>query len=324
MRALSSSLLALLLLAPSVLRAAARADGAEAALARINAPLAPLSAPLAAPAPLVAPALAAPAALPSAPATLSAPAALPAPAAALSPATAPAAADSGETTGPDFSRRIRRFLNRLADPFGRAPPAEAAPSEPWAAAARDEIARLRAEKKSKEEVRGYVRAQADEAVARIKAERGVANLGFHYNLHGGTPESYAEHGIRASRGDIARRDLNEKVYFFQSARHPLFDVLDASDPKQLFFASRMGWTLVVFDLDAPELKAARADGRITNFGAISMDFHGMSGVPPSAFLAPPLRVFTDVDRQIGLGRLTRDEETLATVRYLEAALRRRN
>jgi hypothetical protein len=56
-------------------------------------------------------------------------------------------------------------------------------------------------------------------------------------------------------------------------------------------------------------------------GAISMDFHeGMRGVPYSTFLAPPLEVFSGTAKKIGLRRLSRDEETLATVRYLEAAL----
>lgn len=137
---------------------------------------------------------------------------------------------------------------------------------------------------------------------------------------------YVGAGIRASKGDIALRysmnaDANDKVYYFQTAQHDPYAALDAGNGEILFLPSRMGSTLSVFALDAPELTAAMADGRITRVGAISMDFHkGMRGVPYSAFLAPPLTVFTGVAKKVGLKRLTRDEETLATVRYLEAAL----
>ena len=46
----------------------------------------------------------------------------------------------------------------------------------------------------------------------------------------------------------------------------------------------------------------------------------MRGVPYSTYLAPPLEVFVGTAKKIGLKKLSRDEETLATVRYLEAAL----
>src|SRR5581483_5545130 len=108
---------------------------------------------------------------------------------------------------------------------------------------------------------------------------------------------------------------------FQTAGHQPYDALDASNGEIMFLPSRMGSVLSVFALDAPELKAAMADGRISNFGSISMDFHkGMRGVPYSAFLAPPVQVFVGTAKKLGLRRLSRDEETLATVRFLEAAL----
>jgi hypothetical protein len=82
----------------------------------------------------------------------------------------------------------------------------------------------------------------------------------------------------------------------------------------------MGHALSVFAVDAPELETARADGRIANAGSISMDFHkGMRGVPYSAFLAPPVEVFIGTAKKVGLKKLSRDEETLATARFLEAA-----
>jgi hypothetical protein len=171
-----------------------------------------------------------------------------------------------------------------------------------------------------------VRAEAAAAFERIKAARGTANVAFHYNLHGGARDSYVGAGIRASKGDIALRyttggDANDKVYFFQTAVNDPYTALDARNGEILFWPSRMGSALSVFALDAPELAAAMTDGRIARVGSISMDFHkGMRGVPYRAFLAPPLEVFVRTAKKIGLRGLSRDEETLATVRYLEAAL----
>jgi len=115
-------------------------------------------------------------------------------------------------------------------------------------------------------------------------------------------------------------DRNYKVYHFQSELHQLYDVLNENHPQHLFIPTRMGTALNIFDLDAPALQAARADGRIKNSNAISMDFHGMQGVPYSAYMAPPLEVFSGTAKKVGAGRLSRDEETLANVRYIEAAL----
>ncbi|MFI5345992.1 MAG: hypothetical protein ACHQ51_06425 [Elusimicrobiota bacterium] len=194
-----------------------------------------------------------------------------------------------------------------------------------APAIRAEIEGLRAEGKSKAEVTAYVRAEADAATARILAGRGMTNLGFHYNLHGGARDGYVGRGISATMGDIALNytihgDRNYKVYFFQTEKYRLYDILNESNPAQYLFPSRMGNNLSVFDLNAPVLTAARADGRIKNFGQISMDFHGMKGVPYSTYLAPPIEVFHRTAQKIGMKKLSRDEETLATVRYLEAAL----
>jgi hypothetical protein len=193
-------------------------------------------------------------------------------------------------------------------------------------AAKAEIEGLRAKRLSKAEVKEYVRREVNAAFERIKAARGTENIGFHFNLHGGRREDYVEHGIRATKGDIALRytmsgDANDKVYFFQTAAHDAYSALDASNGEMLFLPSRMGYALNVFAVDAPELKAAMADGRIGNVGSISMDFHkGMRSVPYSAYLAPPLEVFVRTAKKMGVKKLSRDEETLATARYLEAAL----
>ncbi len=257
-------------------------------------------------------------------------------------ANAESAAETDAKPASESTGRIRAFLRRLANPFGtkaaeEAPPAsdaerldrDFAKLDLWSQvgpSAKAEIEGLRARKLSKADAKEYVRREVNAAFDRIKAARGTGNIGFHFNLHGGTREGYVGAGIRASKGDIALRysmnaDANDKVYFFQTAAHDAYTALDASNGEILFFPSRMGHALNVFAVDAPELKAAMADGRITDVGSISMDFHkGMRGVPYSAYLAPPMDVFMGTAKKIGLKKLTRDEETLATARFLEAAL----
>lgn len=253
------------------------------------------------------------------------------------PPTASAPADKSQ---PTFKTKILGMLKSLANPFGgkkteEIPPAseaerldrEFAKLDLWgqvAPGARAEIEKARAEKLSKEAFKEYVGREAGASIERIKAARGVANIGFHYNLHGGRREEYVGVGIRATMGDIALRytmngDTNYKVYFFQSAEHGGFVPLDARHGESLFIKMRMGYALNLFDLDAPALREARADGRIKNPGSISMDFHGMKGVPYEAYLAPPVEVFSKTAKKIGMTKLTWDEETLATIRYLEAA-----
>jgi hypothetical protein len=291
--------LAALLCAPA---RAAVVEPVEAAVPRLAPAVAlPLATPMAAPL----------SALPAAPA-LSAPAAVfAAPSAAEAPR--PAAAPS------DYAERARA-LDRGFD-------AEALWGE-VGPAVRAEIEALRARRLPKAAVKERVRAETNASFERIKAARGVTNLALHYNLHGGRREDYVARGIRASKGDIALRyttsgDWNEKVYFFQSAHHDAYTALDASNGEILFWPTRMGHVLMAFDLDHPQLAAARADGRISDGGAISMNFHkGMRGVPYPAFLAPPVHVFVKTAKKVGLRRLSRDEETLAVARFLEAALTR--
>ena len=319
--------------------------GLNASLAAPSALTPALAAPiLAAPSALTAQALPAPLALSVVPQASPARAALAAAAAPETPTTDPAPAaspaDKAEPGAPSFKTRILGMLKSMANPFGGKKAEELpAPNESvrldrefakidfWgriAPGARAEIEGLRARKLSKAELKAYVQAEADAAIERIKAARGVANIGFHYNLHGGRREEYVGVGIRATMGDIALRysmhgDTNYKVYFFQSGEHAGFTPLDSTHGESLFVKMRMGYALNLFNLDAPALSAARADGRIKNFGTISMDFHGMGGVPYESYLAPPVDVFTKTARKIGLSKLSWDEETLATVRYLEAA-----
>lgn len=254
---------------------------------------------------------------------------------------APAAVPDAEKGAPSFKTKILGMLKGMANPFGGRKAEEIPPSNEaerldrefakvdfWgqvAPVARAEIEKARAAKMGKAAFKEYVAKEADAAVERMKAARGTGNIGFHFNLHGGRREDYVGAGIRATQGDIALRysmnaDANHKVYFFQSAQHGGYTPLDASNGEILFWPTRMGHALNLFDLEAPELKAAMADGRIKNMGAISMDFHGMRGVPYSAYLAPPVEVFIGTAKKLGMKKLSRDEETLATIRYLEAVV----
>lgn len=254
---------------------------------------------------------------------------------------APAAIPEAEKGALSFKTKILGMLKGMANPFGGKKSEEVPPASEaerldreftkigvWtrvAPSARAEIETLRARGLSKADFKEHVRSAARAAMARMQAAAGTNNIGFHYNLHGGQREQYVGKGIHATMGDIALQysmhgDRNQKVYFFQSAQHDLYNLLNESHPQMLLFPSRMGHALNLFDVDAPAILAAKADGRIRDHGAISMDFHGMGGVPYSAYLAPPVEVFHRTAKKVGLKKLSRDEETLATIRYLEAVV----
>lgn len=188
----------------------------------------------------------------------------------------------------------------------------------------DELTKVRA-LGSKEAVTAYVQKTGDEVIERIKAKFGTENIGFHYNLHGGHRDGYVEgNGIRATMGDIAlnysmNADRNYKVYFFQSAKHRLYDVLNERNPN--IYSSRMGFVLNLFRRDSKTLTEGLKTGAVARPSDISIDFDTdkLRGIPYSDFLIPPLDVFYGVAKKAGQGRLSRDEETLAVMRYIEAA-----
>ncbi|MCX5795348.1 MAG: hypothetical protein NTY77_07645 [Elusimicrobia bacterium] len=188
-----------------------------------------------------------------------------------------------------------------------------------------ELAKVRA-LGSKDQTQAYVREEASKVLERIQEAHGTANVGFHYNLHGGQARQYVEAGlIRASVGDIALQytmhgDPNHKVYFFQSSQHDLYEVLDARNPQP--FIGRMGTVLILFRRDSPNLAKAESAGLAGRPSSISLDFDQarMPGIPYEDFLAPPLDVFNGVAKKVGQKRLSRDEETLAVLRYIEAAV----
>lgn len=202
------------------------------------------------------------------------------------------------------------------------------PDAAWEAVAASigpELETLRA--MTKEARAGYLRRAGADIVERLKARHGTAEIGFHYNLHGGRPEQYTEAGgIRATMGDIALQysmhgDRSYKVYFFRSSQHSLYDLLSERHPNLV--SPRMGDVLMLFKVDG-FIKRALETGVARNLGAISVDFDEtklprMIGVPKEDFLGAPLTVFSGVGRRLGR-KLSRDEETLAVMRYIEAAL----
>lgn len=200
-----------------------------------------------------------------------------------------------------------------------------------------EIRKLR-ELPNKAAREAYLREQADAIMARVKKKHGTANIGFHYNLNGGVGRDYVDAGgLRISRGDIALQyghgDPAEKVYYFQSSKTNLFDVIDASSPKQLV-GGRMGSELNIFNLDHDYFKIAHREGGIPKSSDISADFNpdwiarrefnagtGRVGVPYQTYLAPPIPVFQHLGKHFGdLGSLSRHDETLLTMRQVEAIL----
>lgn len=249
-------------------------------------------------------------------------------------------ASNGQTSGSasKLTSKVGRILKRMASLFQSEPErlsVEAAErvadyerfsaKDHWTALREpleSELAALRA-LATKERRREFLRRAGEEIVERLKTRGGSAELGFHYNLHGGQAREYAAAGmIRATRGDIALQyDMHakpvDKVYFFRSGVN-LYDILDESHPQMLLFPSRMGSVLILFRADAPALQSSG----VQNPSAISLDFDSakLRGVPYEAFLAPPLEVFSGTAKKLGLGKLSRDEETLATMRLIEAAV----
>lgn len=200
-----------------------------------------------------------------------------------------------------------------------------------------EITRLRAmpDRATRET---YLKAEADAILARIEERLGTSNIGFHFNLNGGVGRDYIDGGgLKISRGDVALQygsgDLAEKVYLFQSRHANLYDVLDSTNPK-LIAGGRMGSELNIFNLDHEYFAVAVREGGILKENSISFDFNpdwlagreintGRAtpiGIPYMTYLAPPIQVFRGFRGLSELGRLSRMEETLITMRQIEAIL----
>lgn len=240
------------------------------------------------------------------------------------PSAAANPAKASEPAAPAAAEAPRPWWTAVKEFFSPTP----APDAAWdavAAALGPELERLAA--LSKEERPRYLREVGDEIVARLKARHKTEEIGFHYNLHGGRPEQYVEAGgIRATMGDIALQysmhgDRSYKVYFFRSSQHSLYELLSERHPNLV--SSRMGDVLMLFKVDG-FIKRSLESGVARNLGAISVDFDEtklprMIGVPKEDFLGAPLSVFSGTAKRLGR-KLSRDEETLAVMRYIEAAL----
>ena len=200
-------------------------------------------------------------------------------------------------------------------------------------AVQGEIEQFRALPKDKRTV--YLEQVGDGIVNGLKRRYGHEELGFHFNLHGGILEEYVDRGgILISRGDISLNygggDPNLKVYFFRSSNVSLYQLLNEGNP-QLYGKGRMGHVLMAFPYDSEYIRRGMKEKGILRPSSISLDFdedwvrkqemskHTGSavGIPATEFFAPPAEVFTGLRSKVGMGGLSRDEETLATMRFLE-------
>ncbi len=188
---------------------------------------------------------------------------------------------------------------------------------------------------SKSDRKAYLERVGDGVVGKLKQKYGHDEFGFHFNLHGGILEEYVDRGgIMISRGDIALNygggDPNYKVYFFRSSNVSLYQLLSEGNP-QLYGAGRMGSVLMVFPYDSDYIRKGMKEKGIRSPSSISLDFDenwvgkqeisrhtGTAvGIPATEFLAPPAEVFVGMRKKVGMGGLSRDEETLAAMRFLE-------
>jgi hypothetical protein len=205
-------------------------------------------------------------------------------------------------------------------------------------AAEAEVLHLRTLPNDAERV-SYLKKEADLIVQKIQKKYGTTNIGFHYNLHGGRGQDYVDGGgLKISRGDISVQygggALGERIYLFQSSKTNLFDILNSENPSRIF-GGRMGSDLNIFNLDHAQIQRAKKENGIVNFSDIFMEFdpawvakqewnavdNGRVGIPYETYLVPPMRVFTDLKKRYqGIKKLSRHEETLLTLREIEAAL----
>ncbi|MBI4345893.1 MAG: hypothetical protein HY553_03495 [Elusimicrobia bacterium] len=199
-----------------------------------------------------------------------------------------------------------------------------------APATRAEIERLRRFKNA-DERKAYLREEGEKIMAKLRARFGTSTFGFHYNMHGGQADQYVDAGIQATLGDrITNRNENVwtfdsrlKVFFLQSPGEKLYDILDTKRMDSWPLPLRMGDSVMIFDLEDKVIVDGFKTGKIglhtRSTWNMSYTFDGMPGIPYSAFVMPPIEVFRDVRKKLGTGRLSRDEETLAAMRVIEAA-----
>ena len=201
------------------------------------------------------------------------------------------------------------------------------------ASVQSEISDFRNLPKDKREA--YLEKTGKQIINDLKKKMGHEELGFHFNLHGGSIDDYVDQGgIKISQGDIALQyghgDPNYKVYFFRSSNISLYHLLNEGNPA-LYGHGRMGNVIMAFPYDSKYIQKGMAEGGIHHPSSISLDFderwvgkQEMSqavqrpvGIPATEFIAPPANIFSNLKKNVGMGGLSRDEETLATMRFLE-------
>jgi len=178
-----------------------------------------------------------------------------------------------------------------------------------------------------------------EIAQQIAAKFQSSKIGFHYNLHGGSGRDYVGTGIRGSvTADISTHTdpwaaRRYQTYFFNSLDHTLFEVLNSRHPGNPWM--RMGSTLIIFRLDSDFFNLAASEGGILDSQSVYLHFNqgwlnrhakamGLPytvAVPATEYLASPLNVFRKTAAKLGSSLwLSREEETLAHMRFIEAML----
>lgn len=183
------------------------------------------------------------------------------------------------------------------------------------------FSQLNAEQKEK-----YLKEQSD------AFDRKYVNneFGAHYNLHGGLREDYLDkNGISFSMGDSGidqgfSRDRRQKIYFFNLKSTDLYTVLNSRNPNQILIRQRMGNVLTLFDVQAVRKFLNETYPGAIEENTISFSLDGSQSVrtravPSKFYVTVPLEVFSGYKSRLGR-RLSWDEETLVTMRLIDAYL----
>jgi len=199
---------------------------------------------------------------------------------------------------------------------------------------------------SRTQRKAYLQQVGAEITEKIKRRFGISNIGFHYNMHGGSPTQFTDFGgLRAGMPNIPgqfQRDhiamlsnRRAEVYFYQSNYHNLAQVVGAYHQDIPFVPwFRMGDTFVMINLDVVQGPWVR-NGLVKQQTVECVEFdrdkllaqpynRGVEdpekaiGIPYSLFLTPPVSVFQNLPGKLELDRqLSWDETTLATMRFIE-------
>lgn len=192
---------------------------------------------------------------------------------------------------------------------------------------------------SKESRGAYLRQVGSEIEERIKRKLGTDNLGYHFNLNGGLDYEYAQAGgIYINRGDIfAQHGMSshtaENVYFFQSKKVGLYDLVNSYDMRKILNSGRMGDTLIMFNLDHPYFNRALQEKGIIGVSDIYYDFDPswlrkqsfnnpssgrVIGIPADTFVTSPLPLYRKSHYKIlGIKSPSREEQNIIYMRLLE-------